>query len=76
MRRDMILRELALADDRSREDRVGRSDACCDDEGGEEVEAGDEGVDEGGGDHPAYQHAAKDVSGIWGGTERDRKSVV
>ena len=45
MRGNVLVGVLA-ADDRRREDGVGRGEAGGDDERGEEVEAGNEGVDE------------------------------
>lgn len=59
MTRDVLLRVLALADDRRREDGVGRGDGRGEDERREELEARDDGVHERAGRHPAEEHAAE-----------------
>lgn len=63
--RYVLLCELSLSHDRGGEDRIGGRNASGDDEGGKELEPGDDGVHEGGGDHPTEEHAA-----IW---EKERR---
>jgi len=55
---NVLLSELSLSHDRGSEDGIGGRDSSGDDEGGKELEAGDDGVHEGGGDHPTEEHAA------------------
>lgn len=69
MTRDVLLRVLALADDRRREDGVGRGDGRGEDERREELEARDDGVHERAGRHPAEEHAAERTDRVVSGRQ-------
>jgi hypothetical protein len=65
MARNVLLSVLTLSDDGRSENGVGWRDGGGGDKGGEELESGNDGVHEGGGNEPPQKHArGEDVNGV------------